>query len=207
MSNHLEILLWSIGNYMEIHELKTFEDEVNRRGSRYWIRMNDNSRAAANRQHFIEEHGGFFERNGRYWVWRSPVEEKNGYWLKRVDTEEKTFFSSMKEFGEKNGLSAVKICELLNGKRKTYKGWTAVELRPVKDGVGSNVDEKAPERKKVVSYNGATFQKMDTKEIFYIDNIAEYAKENNIVKSNLYKVARGKMKSYKGLKLYNPLEP
>lgn len=207
MSSHLEILLWSIGNYMEIHELKTFEDEVNRRGSRYWIRMNDNSKAAANRQQFIEEHKGFFERNGRYWVWRSPVEEKNGYWLKRVDTEEKTFFSNMKEFGEKNGLSAVKICELLNGKRKTYKGWTAVETRAVKDGVGSYVNEKPAERQKVVAYNGATFQKIDTKEVFYIDNIAEYAKQNNIVKSNLYKVARGKMKSYKGLKLYNPLEP
>jgi len=192
---------------MEIHELKTFEDEVNRRGSRYWIRMNDNSKAAAHRQQFIEEHKGFFERNGRYWVWRSPVEEKNGYWLKRVDTEEKTFFSNMKEFGEKNGLSSVKICELLNGKRKTYKGWTAVETRTIKDGVGSYVNEKPVEKQKVVSYNGATFQKIDTKEVFYIDNIAEYAKQNNIVKSNLYKVARGKMKSYKGLKLYNPLEP
>ena len=207
MSSPLEILLWSIGNYMEIHELKTFEDEVNRRGSRYWIRMNDNSKAAAHRQQFIEEHKGFFERNGRYWVWRSPVEEKNGYWLKRVDTEEKTFFSNMKEFGEKNGLSSVKICELLNGKRKTYKGWTAVETRTIKDGVGSYVNEKPVEKQKVVSYNGATFQKIDTKEVFYIDNIAEYAKQNNIVKSNLYKVARGKMKSYKGLKLYNPLEP
>jgi len=169
--------------------------------------MNDKSKAAANRQQFIEEHKGFFERNGRYWVWRSPIEEKNGYWLKRVDTEEKTFFSNMKEFGEKNGLSSVKICELLNGKRKTYKGWTAVETRTIKDGVGSYVNEKPAERQKVVSYNGATFQKIDTKEIFYIDNIAEYAKQNNIVKSNLYKVARGKMKSYKGLKLYNPLEP
>ena len=33
-----------------------------------------------------------------------------------------------------------------------------------------------------------------------------HSKENNINKSNLYKVATGKMKSYKGLKLYNPLE-
>jgi predicted transcriptional regulator len=48
---------------------------------------------------------------------------------------------------------------------------------------------------------------METKEIFYIDNIAEYAKINNLNKSNLYKVARGKSKSYRNLKLYNPLEP
>jgi hypothetical protein len=95
----------------------------------------------------------------------------------------------------------------LNGKRKTYKGWTAVEVREVKDSVGSHVKEKEQPREKVISYNGAMFQDMVTKQIFYIENIAKFAKENNMHKSNLYKVATGKMKSYKNLKLHNPLEP
>ena len=192
---------------MEIHELKTLEDEVNRRGSKFWVRMNDNSRASSNRDAFINEHGGFFTKEGRYWKWKSPAQEKNGYWLKRVDTGEKTFFENMTEFGKQNGLTAVKICELLNGKRKTYKGWTAVELRAVKETVGSYEDVKEKEKPKVITYNGETFQNIVTKEIFYIENIAEYAKINNLSKSNLYKVARGKAKSYKNLNLYNPLEP
>ena len=48
---------------------------------------------------------------------------------------------------------------------------------------------------------------MNTKEVFYIENIAEYARINNLNKSNLYKVSTGKIKSYKGLKLFNPLDP
>jgi hypothetical protein len=74
---------------------------------------------------------------------------KNGYWLKRVDTGEKVFFSNMTEFGEQHGLTPVKICELLNGKRKTYKGWTANELREVKATEGCKCKDegrKAPER-------------------------------------------------------------
>lgn len=192
---------------MEIRELKNMEDFVNRRGSKYWIMMNDSSKAKLHREAHIKKYGGFFEKQDRFFIWRSPVEEKNGYWLKNIHTNEKTFFSNMKEFGEKNGLTAVKICELLNGKRKTYKGWTAVEIREVKDGVGSNIKAKNEPKKKIKVFEGATFQNMETKQVFFVDNISEYAKANNINGGNLYKVARGKMKSYKGLKLYNPLEP
>lgn len=192
---------------MESHELRTDTDEVNRRGSRIWIMMNDNSRAQSLRQEFINKYGGSFYKNGREWKWRSPVVEKNGYWLKRVDTGEKIFFDNMTEFGKKHGLTPVKICELMNGKRKTYKGWTAAELREVKDSVGSHTKEKETPKTKVVTYNGATFQDMVTKEVFYIENISEYCNQRGMNSSNLYKVATGKAKSYKNLKLYNPLEP
>ena len=192
---------------MEIHELKSIGEKVNQKGSKLWTMMNDNSRSQLNRSKFIQDNGGMFLKEGKYWIWKSPVQEKNGYWLKRVDTEEKVFFENMKEFGEKHGLTPVKICELLNGKRKTYKGWTAVEIREVKDGVGSHVKEKEKPKEKVISYNGAMFQDIVTKQVFYVENIAKFAKENNLHKSNLYKVATGRAKSYKNLKLYNPLEP
>lgn len=192
---------------MEIRDLRTEIDEVNRPGSKTWLMMNDNSKSGFMRQKFVEKNGGSFYRQGRSWRWRSPATEKNGYWLKRADTGEKTFFENMTEFGKEQGMSVVKICELLNGKRKTYKGWTAVELRPVKESVGSNVKEKEPEKQKVVIYTGGTFQHMVTKEIIQIDNISQYCKQNNMSPSNLYKVALGKAKSYKNLKLYNPLEP
>lgn len=192
---------------MEIHKIRSDEDEVNRKGSKLWIMMNDNSRAKTCRENFIRDHGGFFAKEGKYWKWTSPVKEKNGYWLKRVDTGEKVFFETMKEFCDKYDILQVKVCELLNGKRKTYKGWTAVEIRDVKETRGSFVKEKEPEKAKVIIYNGATFQNIVTKEVFYIENISQYAQEHGINKSNLYKVATGKAKSYKNLKLYNPLEP
>lgn len=192
---------------MEIREVKTEEDEVNRPGSRTWLMMNDNSKSAFFRQKFTEKYGGSFYREGKRWKWRSPITEKNGYWLKNIHTEEKVFFENMSEFGRKHGLTPVKICELLNGKRKTYKGWAAVEYRAVKETVGSHVKAKAPPKKKIKTFNGATFQNIVTKEIIHVENISQYATQHNINKSNLYKVALGKAKSYKNLKLYNPLEP
>jgi len=191
---------------MEYRELRTLQEAVNKRGSRLWIQMNDNSKSEKYRQRFIETNGGFFIQDGRYWVWKTPETEKNGYWLKRVDTGEKTFFENMTEFGKLHGLTPVKICELLNGKRKTYKGWTAVELRPVKDSEGSyeKVEEKKPEKilitKEVIFYDRATKQKIMVK------SIGEFANQYNLDKQNLYKVANGKMKSYKNLELYNPFK-
>lgn len=192
---------------MEIRNIRIETDEVNRRGSKIWLKMNDNSKAAFLRQQFVNANGGSFYKEGKYWKWRSPIAEKNGYWLKRVDTGEKVFFENMTEFGKIHGLSPVKICELMNGKRKTYKGWTASELREVKSSVGSHIKEKEPPKPKVVTYNGATFQNILTKEVFYIENIPEYCRQHGINSSNLYKVATGKAKSYKNLKLYNPLQP
>ena len=39
-----------------------------------------------------------------------------------------------------------------------------------------------------------------------MDNISKFAKENNLDSHALYKVARGKNKSYKNLVVYNPLD-
>lgn len=191
---------------MEFHEQKTLQDKVNSKGTKLWIRMNDNSKASKHREAFISEHGGFFSQSSNGWIWNTPVQEQNGYWLKKIDTNEKVFFSNMKEFGEKHDISSVKICELLNGKRKTYKGWTAVEVRDVKETVGriEKVEEEKPA--KTIITKSATFVDKTTGQILQVDNIGKFAKDNNIDKTTLYKVANGKLKSYKNLKLYNPLE-
>jgi hypothetical protein len=191
---------------MEYHNIKTIEESVNSRNSRLWAKMNDNSRSEAHRNKFVEEHGGFFYRQGRYWTWKSKTEVQNGYWLKRVDTDEKVFFSSMTQFAMANGLTAVKICELLNGKRKTYKGWTAVELRAVKSEPGSHTKVKAPVKKKVGVPKQATFIHMETNQIIVVDNIKQYAKQNGMDPAQLYKVSTGKIKSCQKLRLFNPLE-
>ena len=133
---------------MQYREEKTLETIVNTKGTKLWIKMNDNSKAQKNRNLFVQQHGGFFIKEGSYWKWKCEEDKLNGYWLKKVDTEEKVFFENMSEFGRNNGLTAVKICELLNGKRKTYKGWTAVEIREVKDGEGSYKKEKNQRKKR-----------------------------------------------------------
>lgn len=191
---------------MQYQEVKTLEEQVNTKGTKLWLQMNDNSKAAKMRSIFVQQHGGFFILEGRYWKWKSPVDEKNGYWLKRVDTEEKVFFENMTEFGKMHGLTPVKICELLNGKRKTYKGWTAVEIRAVKDGEGSHVKEKKPKTQKIKITKEATFVDGNTGKLIHVTNISQFAKANNLDYGNMKKLAAGKVKSYKNLKLYNPLE-
>ncbi len=71
---------------METRNIRTETDEVNRPGSKIWLMMNDNSKAKFLRDQFISRHGGSFYRAGRGWKWRSPVTEKNGYWLKKVQS-------------------------------------------------------------------------------------------------------------------------
>ena len=191
---------------MNYHEQKTLEETVNTRGTKLWTQMNDNSKAPKHRAVFVQQHGGFFVQENRYWVWKTPVQEQNGYWLKKVDTGEKVFFSNMSQFAKENGLTSVKICELLNGKRKTYKGWTAVEIRPIKETEGANVKAKEPTKKKVPITLSAIFVDITTNERINVQNISEFAKNNNLDYANLRKLAIGKAKTYKNLKLYNPLE-
>lgn len=188
------------------HEQKTLEEIVNTRGTKLWTQMNDNSKASKFRAQFVQQNGGFFTQEGRYWIWKSPIVEENGYWLKRVDTGEKTFFTNMTEFGKKHEIGVVKICELLNGKRKTYKGWTAVEIRAVKETEGARVKKKKPKKKKIQITKSATFVDITTNQIIQVPSIAEFAKQNNLDYANLRKLAMGKARTYKNLKLYNPLE-
>lgn len=191
---------------MKYIEQKSLEEIVNTRGTKYWTMMNDNSKSEKNRNRFVQEHGGFFTREGRYWKWTCAIDEKNGYWLKRVDTEEKVFFENMSEFGRTHGLTAVKICELLNGKRKTYKGWTAVEIREVKEDVGAHEKIQKPKKKKIAVGKSVILVDVTNNQIVPVDNLFQFAKQNSFDYGSIKKLAKGKLKTYKNFKIYNPLE-
>ena len=189
---------------MEYHKIKSLEEIINTRGSKLWIKMNDNSRALHQRTAFTQEHGGFFIKNGREWKWIPPEDEKNGYWLKRADTGEKTFFTNMAEFAKEQGMTSGKICDLLNGTRKTYKGWTAVEIRAIKPTEGAHFKVKKVLSKKIAITKQVVFQDIITKQLIVVDNVREFAKNNNLSSKALYRVSNGRAKSHKNLILYNP---
>jgi hypothetical protein len=189
---------------MEYINIRTPQEEVNRRGSKLWVEMNDNSRSKFCRDNFVKTYGGFFKFQRQNWIWISPAKEYNGYWLKNINTNEKVFFENMGEFAKNNGMTSVKICELLNGKRKTYKGWTAVEIRETKENTGQHIKKKEPKKKKIAVPKSVLLQNIDTNEIINVTNIKQFAKENNIFSSNLYKLVNGKHKIVKNFKLYTP---
>lgn len=177
------------------------EERVNRRNTKLWFMMNENSRAAFHRDNFVKENGGMFYQNPKgEWLWKNDYLVKNGYWLKRKDTGEKVFFENMSEFCRQNDLSIVKICEIMNGKRKSYKGWEPVEVRAVKDGPGGrkNVGEDPSKKKKHQIINQtAIFKNWQTNEIVLVTNIPDFAKTLGADKKEIYKLANGKRKSYK----------
>lgn len=189
---------------LEYINITTPQEAVNQKGSRYWIQMNDNSRAKTARENFVNQYGGFFRLEKKIWIWVSPVQQQNGYWLKNIHTEEKVFFSNMAEFAKLQGMTSGKICELLNGRRKTYKGWTAVELRPVKDSVAQHVKAKEVKKKLIGVPKTVNLQNMDTNEVIFVTNIKQFAKENKLFPGSLYKLLNGKVKTVKNFKLHTP---
>lgn len=186
---------------MHRERIVDLEERINRRNTKLWFMMNENSRSHLHREKFVQDNGGMFYKNDRgEWMWKNDYVVKNGYWLKRKDTGEKVFFENMSEFCRKNDLSIVKICEIMNGKRKSYKGWEPVEIRAVKDGPGSHKNigtNPANNKKYEVVTQTAIFKNWLTNEIVLVNNIPEFAQKINGQKKELYLVAQGKKKSYK----------
>jgi hypothetical protein len=186
---------------MHRERIVDIEERVNRRNTKLWFMMNENSRSHLHREKFVQDNGGMFYQNDKgEWLWRNDYIVKNGYWLKRKDTGEKVFFESMSEFCKKHDLSIVKICEIMNGKRKSYKGWEPVEIRPVKEtpGASRSIGENPANKKKYeIVTQTAIFKNWETNEIVLVTNIPEFAKKINGQKKELYMVAKGQKKSYK----------
>jgi hypothetical protein len=186
-------------------------ERVNKRNTKLWFMMNENSRSALHREQFVQNNGGLFYKNDRgEWMWKNDYIVKNGYWLMRQETGEKVFFENMSEFCRKNDLSIVKICEIMNGKRKSYKGWVPVEVRPVKDGVGShkNVGENPDLKPKYeIVTQTAIFKNWATNEIVLVTNIPEFAEKIKGQQKELYLVAQGKKKFYKDWTLATSTTP
>ena len=45
------------------------KEQVNRRNSRLWVKMNEDAKSHHFRNRFIENHGGKFVKEGKYWKW------------------------------------------------------------------------------------------------------------------------------------------
>lgn len=186
-------------------------ERVNKRNTKLWFMMNENSRAPLHREQFVQNNGGMFYQNEKgEWLWRNEYIVKNGYWLMRQDTGEKVFFDNMSEFCRKHDLSIVKICEIMNGKRKSYKGWVPVEVRPVKETVGAhkNVGENPDLKPKFeIVTQTAIFKNWKTNEIVLVTNIPSFAEKIGAQKTDIYAVAQGKKKYYKDWTLATSTNP
>ena len=104
---------------------------VNRRNTKEWIKCNDNSKSHIHRQNFIEEHGGEFVKNGKFYTWQN---------IHSSETHEAKDKKPLYEFKDKNGVTyladnLMKFCrqydlnksaiyKVMNGERSHHKGFS-----------------------------------------------------------------------------------
>jgi len=107
------------------------KDLVNRRNSKTWVKMNDNSKSHVWRGKFVEEHGGEFVKKGRFWEWQTihssesqeVIEKTPMYEFK--DNEGKTHLvDNLMKFCRENDLNKSAIYKVMGGERKHHKGFT-----------------------------------------------------------------------------------
>jgi len=70
---------------MHRERIVDIEERVNRRNTKLWFMMNENSRSHLHREKFVQDNGGMFYQNDKgEWLWRNDYIVKNGYWLKSI---------------------------------------------------------------------------------------------------------------------------
>lgn len=110
------------------------KEQVNRVNTPTWVACNDDAKSNIWRQQFVTDFGGEFVKNGRYWKWQEI--QKVAPKVKTVIPDTKFFIFSregntvrvhnMTDFCRKNNYSRAAMYEVINGKRKSYKGHTYV---------------------------------------------------------------------------------
>lgn len=110
------------------------KDHVNKRNTRTWIRLNEDTRAPKWRKLFCEEHGGEFVREGKNWKWvevkqqQQEEEKKPHYLFEDPDGNIIEVYNVMK-FCRENDLNKSAIYEVINGNRKHHKKFKFLDKR------------------------------------------------------------------------------
>ena len=101
-------------------------NNINRRNTREWTRVNEDSRSQAHRDAFVSEHGGEFVYYGkrRGWVWaekvEGPVTPKLKWVFVHPDGKEE-IVENLSKFCRKYQLNKAAMYEVYNGKRNHHK--------------------------------------------------------------------------------------
>lgn len=123
------------------------KEQVNRRNTRVWVKMNEDAKSSYFRNQFIQNHGGKFVKEGRYWKWieldfeklliedfekkvqefKAPepvikVERGKSYVFQDREGKE-VHIKNLLDFCMENKFVRGAMYDLMSGKRKTYKGY------------------------------------------------------------------------------------
>lgn len=107
------------------------KDQVNRRNTRTWVWMNEDSRAAGHRKKFVDMHGGEFVQEGRNYTWREvhkpAFKSKSMYVFIRPDGI-RDLVENFSKYCVDNELNKSTMFAVMRGSRPHHKGFTVRKL-------------------------------------------------------------------------------
>ena len=99
---------------------------INKRNTREWVKVNEDSRSHLYRDDFVAKHGGKFiyrgKRQGWFWVEKvdgPPVPKVNWVFIHPDGKEE--IVENLSKFCRKHSLNKAAMYEVYNGKRNHHK--------------------------------------------------------------------------------------
>ena len=97
------------------------KENVNKRNTRTWVKMNEDSRSKNNRNSFCKQYGGEFNKIGKCFQWEELQKEPE----KRImvfEREGEVFeVTNVMEFCRDHNLTKSALYEVVSGKRKQHK--------------------------------------------------------------------------------------
>ena len=101
---------------------------INKRNTREWVKVNEDSRSHLNRDAFVSKHGGRFSYHGKSkgWVWAEkpegpPTPKLNWIFIHPDGKEE--IVENLSKFCRKHSLNKAAMYEVYNGKRNHHKNF------------------------------------------------------------------------------------
>ena len=100
-------------------------DNINKRNTREWVKVNRDSKSAYFRNQIVSRHGGEFYREGSEWKWRAnltppPVKVKTK-WIFIHPNGNEELVENLSKFCRKHELNKAAMYEVYNGKRNHHK--------------------------------------------------------------------------------------
>ena len=108
-------------------------DNINKRNSREWIRVNEDSQAPRYREAIVQKYGGRFYREGKEWKWTNHVITSESFPKLSIRPKTKWVFvnpdgkeelvENLSKFCRKHELNKAAMYEVYNGKRNHHKNF------------------------------------------------------------------------------------
>ena len=96
--------------------------EVNKKNTRTWVRLNEDSRSKDHRDQFCKVYGGEFKKVGRYFNWQELPPETDERRIMVFEREGEIFeVKNVMEFCREHNLTKSALYEVVTGKRKQHK--------------------------------------------------------------------------------------